>query len=153
MSYLRGMVVRLKTGAAKFSGTDDPLYIGISGTEGGREFPLDVAWFDDFERGSDVRYALGDVWDEAALIGVKRPALSDKDWNDPRLAYVGFEGIDRLYLRKHIAGRRSDDAYQLDLLEISLYGDEPAVRTFRTSTAVWLGFGYGQQVWVPEVST
>ena len=151
MKYLRGMVVRLKPGAAKYSGTDDPLYIGVAGTAGGLEFPLNVPWFDDFERASDVRYVLGDVWEEAAVVGAKQPAMSDKDWNDPQLAYVGFDEIDRVYLRKHAGGRTSDDAYQLDLLEVRLFGEEPGVRVFRTSTAVGLGFDYGHQLWVPEV--
>jgi hypothetical protein len=150
--YLRGIVVRLKTGAAKYAGTDDPLFLGVSGSAGGREFPLDVRWFDDAERGSDVRYALGDVWDEAAVLGARRPEESQAGWNDPKLAYVGFEGIDRVYLRKH-AGRRpsDDDAYQLDLIEVTLYGDAGRRRTFRCTTALWLGLNYGLQAWLPEV--
>ncbi len=148
VKYLRGMVVRVKTGNSRYSGTDDYMYIGVSGNEGGREFPLDVRFFDDFERGSEVKYALGDVWDEEALHGAKRPRMGETDWNDPKLFYVGFEGIDRVYLRKH-AGR--DDDYQLDGIEVSLYGDEPERRTFASSTAIWLGLKYGLQVWIPEV--
>ena len=30
--YLRGIVVRLKTGAARYAGTDDALFLGVSGT-------------------------------------------------------------------------------------------------------------------------
>jgi hypothetical protein len=150
--YLRGIVVRLKTGASKYAGTDDPLFLGVSGSAGGREFPLETPWFDDAERGTDVRYAFGDVWDEAAALGARRPRESESGWNDPKLAYVGFEGIDRVYLRKH-AGRRAtdDDAYQLDLIEVTLFGDKGQRRTFRCTTALWLGIRTGLQAWLPEV--
>jgi hypothetical protein len=147
------MVVRLRTGDARHAGTDDPLFLGVAGTAGGREFPLDARWFDDAERRSDVRYAFGDVWDEAELVGVKRPLMADSDWNDPKLFFVGFEAIDRVYLRKH-GGRRpgDDDAYQLDLIEVQLFGDRSQRRVFRCTTAVWLGIRYGLQVWLTEVA-
>jgi len=149
---LRGIVVRLCTGLGRRSGTDDMLYVGVCGTRGGREFPLDVPWFDDFERRSRVKYALGAVWDEAALAGAREPAQSKGGWNDPALAYIGFDAIDRVYLRKQTGRRRGDDdAYELDEVEVVLYGEAPAVRTFRCQTAVWLGVEYGATVWVPEV--
>jgi hypothetical protein len=146
------MVVRLKTGASRYAGTDDPMFVGVAGSAGGREFPLDVQWFDDAERGSDVKYALGDVWEEGALAGARRPRMADADWNDPKLSYVGFDGIDRVYLRKH-SGRRAsdDDAYQLDLIEVVLYGDAGRKRSFRSTTALWLGIRYGLQIWIPEL--
>lgn len=150
MRYLRGILVRLKTGDAKWAGTDDPLYVGVSGTQGGREFPLDVRWVDDFERSSDAKYALGDVWEESALAGARRPKMSATDWNDPKLFWVGFQGVDRVYLRKH-ASRARDDAYQLDGLEVVLYGDPGEKRVFATTTAIWLGLEYGLTVWIPEV--
>ena len=151
MKYLMGLVVRLKTGTAKYAGTDDPLYLGVSGTSGGREYPLDVRLFDDAERLSIVKYALGEVWDEAALVGARTPRLSKHDWNDPRLFFVGLAGIDRVYLRKQV-GRRGDDAYQLQEIEVDLYGDPPLRRRFRSTTAIWLGVEYGFQCWIPEVS-
>jgi hypothetical protein len=146
------MVVRLNTGLGRHSGTDDALYVGISGTRGGREFPLDVSWFDDFERRSRVKYALGEVWDEDALAGARRPRKSVGDWNDPTLFYVGFEGIDRVYLRKHTGRRRADDdAYEMDEIEVVLFGDAPLRRVFRCTTAIWLGIQFGSTVWIPEV--
>jgi hypothetical protein len=152
VSFLRGMVVRRRTGDARYAGTDDPLYLGISGAAGGREFPLDTRWFDDAERRSDVRYALGDIWDAAELVGVRRPRMADADWNDPRLFFLGFEAIDRVYLRKQDGrGRADDDAYQLDLIEVQLFGDPGRRRVFRCTTAIWLGVRFGLQVWLSEV--
>jgi hypothetical protein len=152
VSYLRGIVVQLNTGLGKHSGTDDPIYVGVAGTGGGREFPLDVKWFDDFERRSRVKYVLGEVWDADAKAGAKNPIKSRSDWNDPALFYIDFEKIDRLYLRKHAGRRRADDdAYEMDEVAVTLYGESPKKRVFRSGTAIWLGIEYGMQVWIPEV--
>ncbi len=152
MSTLRGMIVQLNTGLGRHSGTDDNIYVGVSGTQGGREFPLDVAYFDDFERRSRVKYVLGEVWDEEATAGGRGPKKAKADWNDPGLFYVGFRAIDRVYLRK-TTGRRAmdDDAWEMDEVEISLFGDPGEIRVFRCTTAIWLGVAYGSQVWIPEV--
>ena len=152
MSTLRGITVYIATGGSWRAGTDDALFVGVSGTAGGREFPIDAPLYDDFQRGSRDRYALGTVWDESALIGARSPKKSVADWNDPAYFYVGFQEIDRVYLRKHL-GRRSldDDAYALDEIEIALYGEPEEKRLFRASTAIWLGLQYGGQVWLPEV--
>ena len=153
MSTLRGIVVYLATGTAPRSGTDDALYVGVSGSDGGREFPLDTAFFDDFERRSRVRYALGEVWEESALVGAKVPKLAKASWNDPTYFHVGLSAIDRVYLRKQ-CGRRSrdDDAYQLDEIEVWLYGPAGEKCMFRSASAIWLGLEYGAQVWLPEVA-
>jgi hypothetical protein len=152
LSTLRGIVVYLATGTAPRSGTDDALYVGVSGTQGGREFPLDTAFFDDFERRSRVRYALGEVWEESALAGAKVPKLAKADWNDPTYFHVGLAAIDRVYLRKQCGRRRSDDdAYHLDEIEVGLYGPPSEKRVFRSAGAIWLGLEYGAQVWLPEV--
>jgi hypothetical protein len=152
LSTLRGIVVYLATGTAPKSGTDDALYVGVSGTQGGREFPLDTAFFDDFERRSRVRYALGEVWEEAALVGAKTPKLAKASWNDPTYFHVGLGGIDRVYLRKQCGRRaRDDDAYHLDEIEVALYGPASEKRVFRSASAIWLGLEYGAQVWLPEV--
>ena len=48
MPHIRGMKVELHTHYNPFSGTDDHIYIGVYGTDGGREFPLDAPG-DDFD--------------------------------------------------------------------------------------------------------
>ena len=150
---LRGIIVQLNTATSRHAGTDDALYLGISGTGGGREFPLDIAWFDDAERRSRVKYAFGEIWDEDALVGARFAKEAKAAWNDPALSYIGFDAIDRVYLRKQ-SGRtpRSDDAYELDEIEVQLFAPEPRRRRFRCNTGIWLGTEYGAQVWLPEVS-
>ena len=41
--------------------------------------------------------------------------------------------------------------YELDEIEVALYGESPRKRVFRSGTAIWLGLEYGMQVWIPEV--
>jgi len=149
---LRGVIVRLATGSGPHSGTDDPLYVGISGSAGGREFPLDVRGFDDFERRSRVTYLLGEVWEEEARIRTRTPHEARGGWNDPSLFGIGFDAIDRVYLRKQ-SGRVAvtDDAYELDEIEVALYADAGRKRLFRCTNGIWLGMAYGCQVWLTEV--
>jgi hypothetical protein len=152
VSTLRGIVVYLATGTSPGAGTNDALYLGVSGTQGGREFPLDTAFFDDFSRRSRVRYALGEVWEEAALAGARQPKMAKADWNDPAYFHVELAAVDRVYLRKHCGRRRADDdAYHLDECEVTLYGPAQQKRVFRSASAIWLGIEYGAQVWLPEV--
>ncbi|MBI4262735.1 MAG: hypothetical protein HY657_00005 [Acidobacteria bacterium] len=152
MSHLRGMVVQLKTKAQSGAGTDDHLYIGVVGSGGGREFPLDVRDFNDFESGSDVKYWFGTVWDGTALAGARKPNRSDPgDRNDPAWHNVALKDVQTVYLRKQ--GSRStdgDDAYKLDKVEVTLFGASPEKRIFSTGEDIWLGNEYGHQAWLPE---
>lgn len=47
-------MVELETSTESWAGTDDHLYAGVFGTEGGREFNLNVSGFNDYEPGSKV---------------------------------------------------------------------------------------------------
>ncbi len=121
MTHLRGMVVRLRTENQAWAGTDDHIYIGVFGKGGGREFPLDVGPFNDFERGTDIRYHLGTVWDGTVLPGTKKPKGSEPGGrNNPAWHNVNLDLIDYVYIRK--AGSRSnkgDDAYKFDFVEVT----------------------------------
>lgn len=156
MSHIRGLVVRLKTENRSWAGTDDHIYLGIVGKGGGREFPLDVNGFDDFEEGTDIKYWLGTVWDGAALTGAKKPNQSQPDsgrWNDPAVDNINLNQVDYVYLRK--GGTRqsdNDDAYMMDEVEATLYGSSPNKRTFRSTVDIGLANEYGLQVWLQETA-
>jgi len=151
MAHLRGIVVNLKTAG---DGTDDHIYIGVVGTAGGREFPLDVKGFNDFEAGSDITYALGAVWDGTAISdpNVKNPKFSaGTDWNSPRRYRIELEDVSHVYIRK--GGTRKgddDDRYQFEEVEVTLYGVNPVSRTFGTRRNMRLANEHGQQIWLPE---
>lgn len=154
MSHIRGIVVNLVTSSSSDEGTDDHLYIGVQGTGGGREFPLAVSGFDDFERGSNVTYALGTVWDGTAISdpAVKNPdGSSGNGWNDPGRYRIELEDVTHVYIRK--GGTRKgegDDRYRFDSVEVTLYGANPESRAFGTTTEMRLANEWGLQVWLPE---
>ena len=152
MTHLRGMVVRLRTENQAWAGTDDHIYIGVFGKGGGREFPLDVGPFNDFERGTDIRYHLGTVWDGTVLPGTKKPKGSEPGGrNNPAWHNVNLDLIDYVYIRK--AGSRSnkgDDAYKFDFVEVTLYGQNPESRTFSQSEDLWLANENGHVAYLVE---
>ncbi len=154
MAHVRGMVVKLRTSGAANEGTDDQIYIGVVGTGGGREFPLEDPDFNDFEKGSDVTYALGTVWDGVAISapGVKNPRFSGgTDWNSPRRYRIELNDVTHVYIRK--GGTRKsddDDRYAFDEVEVTLYGANPQSRTFGTTRNMRLANEHGLQIWLPE---
>lgn len=151
-----GITVSLKTGSGVWEGTDDHIYVGIIGKGGGREFPLDVIGYDDFEPGTHVSYLLGTVWGiDAAKKGELEPFSSSQGgWNDPNKWEIDMEKIDYVYLRKSGSRRGSaDDMYELEEVEVALWGPEPNRRRFRHTGEARLANEYGLQIFLPEVYT
>lgn len=156
MSKLLGITVGLKTGPGQWSGTDDHIYVGIQGKGGGREFPLDVAGFDDFEAGTYVIYLLGQVW----VSGVsgkkeKKPFESSQGgWNDPGKWDIDFDKIDYVYIRKGgTRAAKDDDLYEMDEIEVAIYGTQPQSRIFKHKGYIRLANEYGLQIWLPEITS
>ncbi len=152
MSNIKGLVIRLKSAGYNWGGTNDHLYIGIFGRGGGREFPMDVKGFDDFEEGTDVKYWLGTVWEGSKLTGAKKPWQSQQagGWNEPSYEKIDFEKVDYVYLRKQSVDS-NDDEYSLSEVDVTLYADSPVKKTFRHRGTLGLANEYGQQVWLREV--
>jgi hypothetical protein len=150
MGALKGMLVRLKTKDEPGAGTKDQIYVGVVGSGGGSEFPLDVPGFKDFGKGSDIKYWFGDVWDGVALKDAKNPFQAHK-WNDPEHRLIDVEKVDYVYIRKHSAKTGvDDDAWKMDEVEVILYGDTPEKRIFFKGGDIWLANEYGLQVWLRE---
>ena len=154
MPHLRGIKVRLGTHSDANSGTGDQIYVGVVGSGGGREFPLDVKGFDDFEEGTDITYVLGTIFDPVPP-GAKNPENSKPGGkNDPISFRIDLRDVDYVYLRKQ--GERSpsgDDAYQMDFAVVELYArpvDSPAKRTFHALDNLWFGNEFGHQAWLTE---
>jgi hypothetical protein len=145
MSELTGIFVSLSTSGFSWAGTDDHLYLGVTGTIGGREFALAVAGFDDFEEGSVVTYSIGPG---AAVFGGKKPdtaagTLADMVICQPNVTHV--------YLRKQ--GSRShagDDAYRMYSAFVYLIS-ATSTRIFVSTGPATLGNEYGHTVWLAEI--
>lgn len=151
MTHLRGMIVELVTGNDKFAGTDDMIYIGVVGKGGGREFPLDVNSFNDFEKGTTVKYHLGTVWDGAALNGTLKPAQSEPNQkNDPKWHRVELDEIDYVYIRKRENKDTTHPQYQMNSVEVTLYGAIGITRSFIETHDIYLGDKVGLICYIPE---
>jgi hypothetical protein len=134
MAQLTGMAVTLTTANVEEAGTDDKLYIGVVGTGGGREFPLDSPKAD-FITGEVETFALGSIWEGGFITGsTKFPSDSEpgKD-NDPALIPLDVDLVSFVYIRKQGALQPDDDdAYLLQDLSVVLYGPAmPSKRRFR----------------------
>ncbi|MDJ0626671.1 MAG: PLAT/LH2 domain-containing protein [Rhodobacter sp.] len=152
MAAMKGIFVRLKTADVSDAGADVDIYVGIFGTGGGGEFPLDVANFNDFERGQEDRYWFGNVWEGTLLTDARQPFQSQGgEWNAPDTRDIDLDLVEYVYLRKRDAFEDRDDHWQLDEVEVFLYGDHPVKRRFRKVGNVWLGKKYGSQVWLGEL--
>ncbi|UCE74632.1 MAG: hypothetical protein JSV56_02735 [Methanomassiliicoccales archaeon] len=150
MTALKGILVRLKTKKESGAGTDDHIYIGIVGSGGGGEFPLDVIGFKNFQEGSKVKYWFGDVWEGIALKEAKNPFQANR-WNNPSYRHIDLDKVDYVYLRKHShKGGIDDDAWKMESVQVTLYGPKPKKRTYYLRGDLWLANEYGLQVWLEE---
>lgn len=157
MAILRGIVVDLIIGD---NGTDDHIYIGVIGTGGGREFPLNTNDFDDFEANSETRYAFGEVWegDVISSPSVKNPVNSH--WaNAPHRYQIDLDKIIQVYVRK--GGTRKDDSDDTCFVQgiiVRLYGElgekrrfvNPDNRGLAGRSTMVLSNGCGHQYWLVE---
>ena len=155
MSELTGIAATLTTAATENAGTDDHLYIGVVGTGGGREFPLNSK-FDDFEI-EQVTYKLGAFWEPVPASEVRFPHQSRPgEVNDPAYMPLELELVYAVYVRKQgDNSTEDDDAYRLNDLKVVLYGPtSPLKRTFRLrrrGDGPWLANENGHVIYLAEV--
>jgi len=156
MVQLTGIVANLETSDTEDSGTDDHLYIGVVGTGGGREFPLNSEK-EDFITGEKENFLLGSVWDPTEVdSSTKFPLESEPGKNnDPALYPLNLDNVSFVYLRKQGDNTtEDDDAYKLQFLRVVLYGPSPpSRRIFNTNNnnAVLLANENGHVVYLQEL--
>ena len=140
------------TSSLRDAGTDDHIYVGVVRSWGGREFPLNVDGFNDFEASSNVKHALGRIWNESLLAGARNPKVSiDNGFSDPRSAKIEVSTVSHVYIRK--AGSRrpaGDDKWELTSVMVSLFGTESEVRTYEIAHRLWFGNEFWQRKWIPS---
>jgi hypothetical protein len=152
MTALKGMLIRLKTKQESGAGTKDRIFVGVVGSGGGSEFPLDVVGFKDFEEGAEIKYWFGDVWEGIALKNAKNP-FQAHDWNNPKIRDIELDKVNYVYLRKHSdKGGVGDDAWKMEEIQVTLYGPKSVKRTFYKRGDTWLANEYGLQVWLKETA-
>ncbi|MDN5872528.1 MAG: hypothetical protein L0H73_17685 [Nitrococcus sp.] len=159
MSHIRGILVYLVTHQDSDSGTDDWIYLGLWGTDGGREFPLASDQIDDFETSSARYYHLGRVPPGELPSDAVRPhQTAPGEANDPEPLDIELNSVQHVYLRKAEYGSYpdGDNAYKLGYVYVALYGvSERPARTFNLlipeNKGLWLANGNGHRAWLKPI--
>ena len=150
MARLVGILVRLDISGAAGSGTDDPIYLGVMGPRGGREFPLKRSGKNDWEAGSKARYVVGTVpVDDVPPDAAVATRSKSGERNSPDRSDIDAEAIQTVYLRKREGvSSITDDAVSILRAEAIIYDDNGAAQRWYLDSklGIWLGTQYGSQV-------
>ena len=125
---VRKITVEITTSYAPGAGTEGQVFLGI----GGREFRLDIEAYEDFDRGDEVVYELGED------ANVRFP-----ERNDPRQGYpltVENVGSRPVYLR--LVPRDKSDDWNLANVHVRVLAGDRQVRFGAldgSSDNIWLG--------------
>jgi len=152
MPNIIGIKVRAATAGGWWSDTNDAVYVGVYGTQGGREFRIDVENFSEFATPNSLQtFSLGQI---CCRDGSELSVLlsTGKSINDPAAIPLDMDSVQFVYLRKeehHTA--LSDDWLILDLAEVLLCDDSGSLRRFRQNRQMHFWYESGLQHWLPEV--
>ena len=147
MGDIEGIVVELETGSQSWAGTDDQLFVGVAGTQGGREFNLNVSGFNDFEPGTKVNYQIGKEFALALSGPEKRPITA------PASLLSGSKidqlSVTHVYLRKQGDMRQDvDDAWRLQFARVWLMNSTDPTRIWESRGPLTLSIEDGLHVWL-----
>ncbi|MGH7233410.1 MAG: hypothetical protein ACREJU_18920 [Nitrospiraceae bacterium] len=147
MADVEGIVVELETSNESWAGLGDHLYVGVCGTEGGREFNLNVANFDDYEPGSKINYEIGKKFAFDAPGPEKTPITAPNALTGG--SKVEQPAVTHVYLRKHGRDTSSaDDAWKLKSARVWLFNSVDPSRVFTAKGPLTLSIEDGLQVWL-----
>ncbi|MEE8581930.1 MAG: hypothetical protein V3T33_10110 [Myxococcota bacterium] len=143
---LQKIVVRIKVGTDRMSGTDDPVFLRLLGPSG-REFRLDLARGRSLRRGAEEVFVLGSP--DAADTNVAHPKF-----NDPTSPPLDLRGIERVVLYKgmeplpNVRGLgEMDDRLEVEEVEIELHAaNQPKPTRFYRRGPIWLGLICGHSL-------
>lgn len=138
-TLLERIVVRIKVGNNRMSGTDDPVYLRLGGPSG-REFRLARNRGHAFRRGQESIFVLAGP--SSADTNVAHPEL-----NDPTRPALQIDEIERVFLVKgmeplpNVRGfGEMDDRLEIESAEIELHSSQLAEpRRFCRNGPIWLG--------------
>jgi hypothetical protein len=148
MADIEGIIVVVETSSQSRAGTDQPVFVGIFGTGGGREFNLNVENFDDFQVGKTVKYHIGKQFTIGGPGQDKVPTGSPAVLSGG--SKISLPEVKFVYLRK--MGRmtgKSDDNWHIASATVYMMNEEET-RIFKLRGPLTLGIEDGLQVWLPE---
>jgi hypothetical protein len=150
MASISGITVELQVGPDSVAASPDPLFLGLYGPGGGREFRLDAPTFEEFNQaGKSVRLQLGTGC-------CPKPNDRQVSWssqghgNDPSIYGIDLDGVEFVYLRKQLLeGKPQDNILVLQWVDVRLC-DGSEIRRFGSSGRLWFGLETGGTHWLAE---
>lgn len=161
---ITGISVKIKVGPASWSPSKDPLYLGIYGKDGGREFALEVDNYEEFDAPDKVvKLRIGNgccpddselqVWHSDPYGGSNTPLIYPLDLED--IEYVYLRKLQRM--REHQTGNPDDAVLYDDLLELAevdvlICDSNGSIRRFQKNHKIFFGDESGVQHWLEETN-
>lgn len=131
------------------SDTEDALYLGVYGSSGGREFPLDVQGYEEFQPGEDVKLNIGGLchWQANQNPHIVTASTGGAA-NDPAIDNIDLDSVEFVYLRKNLGSAQGlDDELKLSRADVWLC-DGSKERYFSKSVRMFFGYEYGAKHWL-----
>lgn len=155
MSNIKGIDLEVTVGSIPNAGTKDPLYIGIYGKNGGREFAFNIPPGNILNANQVVRFRFG----EGCCISDK-DIIVLKECNSPKLETINLDDIEYVYIRKisrlnagsNDSGNNwtDDDLLQLHKAVVSICDTTGNIRRFKKTTRMFFAYECGLQHWLTE---
>lgn len=139
-TIVRKITVDITTSFAKGAGTEGQVFLGL----GGREFRLDIDSYEDFDRGDEVTYELGED------ANVRFP-----ERNDPRQGFpIGIDDVTAKPVYLRLAPHDKSDDWNLANVHVRISAGDEELRYAALDGAqenIWLGPQSGNLVHLKRI--
>lgn len=156
MASIKGIDIELTVGSIADAGTKDPLYIGIYGKNGGREYAFNFPPQTTGNTGS-IRFRFGD-----GCCKRDNDIIISKECCNLKLDSLQLKNVEYVYIRKHsrqtegpnTSGNLTtdDDLLLLKTAVVTLCDDTGDMRRFKKTTDMYYAYECGLTHWLPETS-
>ena len=156
MAAIKGIDVQVIVGSGALLGSRDPLYIGVYGKKGGREFAFNLPPNTLNSPGQVARFRFG-----AGCCTSPADILIDP-CGQLKLDDIDLDSVDYVYVRKLSrlmtggnAGSTNiadDDKLELDKAVVTLCDSTGNMRRFRKTAPMFFAYECGLQHWLPETA-
>jgi len=155
---IKGIYVEIKVGPVGYAPSNDPMYIGIYGKNGGREFALDAENYEEFDSPNKiVKLQIGDFCCEKDGVLQVRHSDPAGGSNTPINYPLELEDIEYVYLRKYQRALEvdknavlHDDLLELAYAKVLLCDTNGDVRLFEKNQKMFFAYESGLQHWLEE---
>jgi len=145
---MNGIYIQATIGGGFWSDTKDPIYLGVYGKNGGREFALQVNGESPFTSdGATVNLILGQPCCNKTGLQVDN-SLNSKE-NDPELNPLGVNDIEYVYLRKYNGETgTTDDWTEFSSVSVLFCDSSGNLLRFKKSGRIHMAKEAGLQHWL-----